>query len=90
MFFSLFLLQSSDKTSLYILDCMFSVFVIGTLVVFVWRGAWVLLDIFLFPEDITWSSWVSLVSKTFLKYVTIVNKYLYNRQYRLFPISLYF
>ncbi|KAF5285639.1 hypothetical protein FQA39_LY16545 [Lamprigera yunnana] len=50
-----------DKTSLYVLDCLFSVLIIGTLVVFVWRGAWILVDIYLFPEDSIWSSWASLV-----------------------------
>lgn len=51
-----------QKTSLYILDCLFSVLIVGTLVVFVWRGAWVLIDIYLFPENEAWSAWASLVS----------------------------
>jgi hypothetical protein len=51
----------SERTSLYVLDCLFSVLVIGTLVVFVWRGAWALIDIFLFPENDVWSAWGSLV-----------------------------
>ncbi|XP_031335024.1 uncharacterized protein LOC116164911 isoform X2 [Photinus pyralis] len=50
-----------EKTTLYVLDCLFSVFIIGTLVVFVWRGAWVLVDIYLFPENEYWSAWGSLV-----------------------------
>jgi len=50
-----------EKTTLYVLDCLFSVFVIGTLVVFVWRGAWVLIDLYLFPESEVWSAWGSLV-----------------------------
>ncbi|KAK5645287.1 hypothetical protein RI129_006587 [Pyrocoelia pectoralis] len=50
-----------EKTTLYVLDCLFSVFIIGTLVVFVWRGAWVLIDIYLFPENEYWSAWGSLV-----------------------------
>lgn len=50
-----------QKTSLYILDCLFSVLIVGTLVVFVWRGAWILLDIFIFPDNEIWSSWTSLV-----------------------------
>lgn len=49
-----------QKTSLYILDCLFSVLIVGTLVVFVWRGAWVLIDIYLFPENEAWSAWASL------------------------------
>ncbi|GLV32535.1 fuseless [Carabus blaptoides fortunei] len=58
---TMFKTTSSDKTSLYILDCLFSVFVIGTLVVFVWRGAWILLDLFIYPQDFKWSSWISLI-----------------------------
>ncbi|XP_017781763.1 PREDICTED: uncharacterized protein LOC108566416 isoform X2 [Nicrophorus vespilloides] len=50
-----------QRTSLYILDCLFSVLIVGTLVVFVWRGAWVLIDIYLFPEMADWSAWASLV-----------------------------
>lgn len=46
------LLQRCEKNlAAYVLDCLFSVFVIGTLVVFVWRGAWVILDIYLYPDD---------------------------------------
>ncbi|XP_025833802.1 uncharacterized protein LOC108739863 [Agrilus planipennis] len=50
-----------QKTSLYILDTVFSVYIVGTLVVFVWRGAWILIDLFLFPGNFTQSSWASLV-----------------------------
>ncbi|CAH0396169.1 unnamed protein product [Bemisia tabaci] len=46
---------------LYSLDCFFSVFIIGSLLVFVWRGAWTLIDIFLFPGDPVFSAWYSLV-----------------------------
>ncbi|XP_013196663.1 uncharacterized protein LOC106139712 [Amyelois transitella] len=52
---------SSRETVLYVLDCIFSVAVVGSLVVFVWRGSWALLDIFLFPEDKVKSSWTSLI-----------------------------
>ncbi|KAF5295362.1 hypothetical protein FQR65_LT01552 [Abscondita terminalis] len=58
---TMFKTSIEERTSLYILDCLFSVLVIGTLVVFVWRGAWVLLDIYLFPDDVVWSSWASLI-----------------------------
>lgn len=61
--FSFFVLQQGSKQpGLYILDCMFSVLVIGSLVVFVWRGLWVLLDMKLFPEDKALSAWASVVS----------------------------
>ncbi|KAJ8944529.1 hypothetical protein NQ318_009692 [Aromia moschata] len=52
--------QMGDKTLLYILDCLFSVLIVGTLVVFVWRGAWALMDLFVFPEDEVLSAWGSL------------------------------
>ncbi|XP_053612488.1 uncharacterized protein fusl isoform X2 [Plodia interpunctella] len=52
---------SSRETVLYVLDCVFSVAVVGSLVVFVWRGSWALLDIFLFPDDKVKSSWTSLI-----------------------------
>lgn len=56
------LLQNSRETALYVLDCIFSVGVVGSLVVFVWRGSWALLDIFLYPDDQVKSCWISLVS----------------------------
>ncbi|XP_076658883.1 uncharacterized protein LOC143362521 isoform X1 [Halictus rubicundus] len=46
--------------SLYLLDCAFSVGVVGTLVVFVWRGVWILVDLFLFPDDREYSAIGSL------------------------------
>ncbi|XP_041987864.1 uncharacterized protein LOC121739444 [Aricia agestis] len=52
---------SSRETALYILDCVFSVTVVGSLVVFVWRGSWALLDIFLYPNDVVKSCWTSLI-----------------------------
>ncbi|KAL1122305.1 hypothetical protein AAG570_003710 [Ranatra chinensis] len=51
---------SSDDLWMYILDCGFSVCVIGTLVVFVWRGVWCLLDMYLYPGDMATSAWASL------------------------------
>ena len=56
-----FWFQSSKQTALYILDCLFSVFVVHTLVVFVWRGAWCIIDIYLYPKDYLLSAWGSLV-----------------------------
>ncbi|XP_038113783.1 uncharacterized protein LOC6041637 [Culex quinquefasciatus] len=56
-----FKLSGSKQPGLYILDCMFSVLVIGSLVVFVWRGLWVLLDMELFPEDKALSAWASVL-----------------------------
>ncbi|ETN58915.1 fuseless [Anopheles darlingi] len=56
-----FKLTGSKDPGLYVLDCMFSVLVIGSLVVFVWRGLWVLLDLKLFPEDQGTSAWASVL-----------------------------
>ncbi|XP_058060505.1 uncharacterized protein LOC131211153 isoform X2 [Anopheles bellator] len=53
--------KGSKDPGLYVLDCMFSVLVIGSLVVFVWRGLWVLLDLKLFPEDHGASAWASVI-----------------------------
>uniref|UniRef100_U5ESC6 Putative fuseless n=1 Tax=Corethrella appendiculata TaxID=1370023 RepID=U5ESC6_9DIPT len=50
----------SRDPALYVLDCIFSVLVIGSLVVFVWRGLWVLLDLLLFPEEPSLSAFGSL------------------------------
>ncbi|XP_058119882.1 uncharacterized protein LOC131282408 [Anopheles ziemanni] len=56
-----FKLTGSKDPGLYVLDCMFSVLVIGSLVVFVWRGLWVLLDLKLFPHDQGTSAWASVI-----------------------------
>ncbi|XP_050089560.1 uncharacterized protein LOC126573456 isoform X1 [Anopheles aquasalis] len=56
-----FKLTGSKDPGLYVMDCMFSVLVIGTLVVFVWRGLWVLLDLKLYPEDQGTSAWASVL-----------------------------
>ncbi|XP_058803197.1 uncharacterized protein LOC131671072 isoform X2 [Phymastichus coffea] len=53
--------EASRDWALYALDCAFSVGVVGTLVVFVWRGAWALLDLYLFPESREHSAVGSLV-----------------------------
>ncbi|XP_055548351.1 uncharacterized protein LOC129731960 isoform X2 [Wyeomyia smithii] len=55
-----FKISGSKEPALYVLDCLFSVLVIGSLVVFVWRGLWVLLDLKLFPEDRGLSAWSSV------------------------------
>lgn len=44
------------------LDCLFSVMVVGSLVVLVWRGVWVFLDILIYPDNKTLSAFSSLVS----------------------------
>lgn len=54
--------QATDQPGLYILDCLFSVLVIGALVVFVWRGVWILCDLCIYPDNVIQSSWASMVS----------------------------
>ncbi|XP_014273204.1 uncharacterized protein fusl isoform X2 [Halyomorpha halys] len=51
---------STENLWVYLLDCVFSVCVIGMLVVFVWRGCWTILDTYLYPENIVLSTWMSL------------------------------
>ncbi|XP_030746645.1 uncharacterized protein LOC115875357 [Sitophilus oryzae] len=58
---TMFRVTVKEKVSLLILDCLFSVLVVGTLVVFVWRGLWIMVDLFLFPEDRVASAHGSLV-----------------------------
>lgn len=57
---TMFQRDSAENVWMYILDCAFSVCVIGTLVVFVWRGTWSLLDTYLYPENFVISTWLSL------------------------------
>ncbi|KAK7790557.1 hypothetical protein R5R35_013073 [Gryllus longicercus] len=57
---TMFRVPSTRHTYLYVLDCLFSVLVVGTLVVFVWRGVWTLLDLYLYPDQPPESSWASL------------------------------
>ncbi|XP_066592247.1 uncharacterized protein fusl isoform X2 [Prorops nasuta] len=58
---TMFRVDNTRDWSLYILDCAFSVGVIGTLVVFVWRGVWILVDLYVLPEDRETSAVSSLV-----------------------------
>ncbi|OQV12597.1 putative Cathepsin B-like cysteine proteinase 5 [Hypsibius exemplaris] len=51
----------ADKRFLLLLDSIFSVTVIGSLVIFEWRGIWVLLDLLLFPDNPTLALLVCLV-----------------------------
>ncbi|XP_001949515.2 uncharacterized protein LOC100162600 isoform X1 [Acyrthosiphon pisum] len=46
---------------LYVLDSFFSVCIIGSLVVIVWRGVWSLMDNYLYPDDYNTSAILSLV-----------------------------
>lgn len=55
------LLQSLRQPGLYLMDALFSIFVIGTLVVVAWRGLWGVMDLTLYPHDRAKSARGSLV-----------------------------
>ena len=44
--------------------------VIAASVISVWRGLWGLLDIYLFPQNVELSYWISLVAGLFVLYIT--------------------
>lgn len=54
--------KNSKQRHLIALDGLFSVTVIGSLVVLVWRGSFLLLDLVMFPENAEWSAWGSTVN----------------------------
>lgn len=58
---TLFQTKETEKPYLFLLDLTFSVVVVASFAVFVWRGSWILLDLFLFPQDDKWSAWGSCV-----------------------------
>ncbi|XP_065207206.1 uncharacterized protein fusl isoform X3 [Planococcus citri] len=62
LFPTMFETEWKKNKFLYILDSIFSVFIVGTLVILVWRGAWCLLDQTIFPGNETYllSGWISL------------------------------
>ncbi|XP_050520645.1 uncharacterized protein LOC126894043 isoform X2 [Daktulosphaira vitifoliae] len=53
--------SNTGYSCLYVLDSFFSVCIIGTLVVVVWRGVWAIMDKYLYPEQEQMSAWLSLV-----------------------------
>ncbi len=53
--------KESKQPHLIALDGIFSVTVVGSLVVLVWRGSFLYLDLVMFPEDAEWSAWGSTV-----------------------------
>ncbi|XP_014606771.1 PREDICTED: uncharacterized protein LOC106788212 [Polistes canadensis] len=65
---TMFRVNNTRGWSLYLLDCAFSVGVVGTLVVFVWRGVWILFDLYLLPENREYSALGSLA----IGYVIVV------------------
>lgn len=61
-FFSLLYFQPITDPGFFFTDCTFSVLVIGTLVVFVWRSMFALCDLLIYPTNESLSAFYSLVS----------------------------
>lgn len=53
--------QASNNPGFYFIDCTFSVLVIGTLVIFVWRSMFALCDLLIYSTDPSLSAFYSLV-----------------------------
>ncbi|KAF7287352.1 hypothetical protein GWI33_001712 [Rhynchophorus ferrugineus] len=68
LFPNMFKVKPTEKLSLYILDVTISIAVVTNLGVILWRGLWLLVDLYLFPDDLVLSSWASL----FLGYSMVV------------------
>ncbi|XP_057377434.1 uncharacterized protein LOC130698863 [Daphnia carinata] len=58
---TMFRTLESKQRHLIALDGLFSVTVVGSLVVLVWRGSFLLLDLVMFPEDVERSAWGSTI-----------------------------
>lgn len=56
-------MKDSKDCHMKILDGIFSVAVVGSLVVLVWRGSFLYLDILMFPTNEVHSAWGSTVSQ---------------------------
>ncbi|XP_030382855.1 uncharacterized protein LOC115630436 [Scaptodrosophila lebanonensis] len=69
---TMFKIPGFSQPGLYILDTLFSVFVIGTLVVIAWRGLWGIFDLILFPHDKAKSAWGSLLIGYLTVFVTFI------------------
>lgn len=65
----IFYFKASSDPGFYFVDCAFSVLVIGTLVLFVWRSMFALCDLLIYETDQSLSAWYSLVS--YLMYIFI-------------------
>ncbi|XP_046807700.1 uncharacterized protein LOC111681394 [Lucilia cuprina] len=64
---TMFKVGGFHQPGLYVMDTLFSVFVIGSLVVIAWRGLWGIMDLTLYPEDRARSAWGSLI----MGYITV-------------------
>ncbi|XP_050305252.1 uncharacterized protein LOC126742571 [Anthonomus grandis grandis] len=61
LFPNMFKVKASETISLYVLDVIFSISIVSNLGMFVWRGIWLLFDVFYFPQDEVRSAWGSLI-----------------------------
>lgn len=68
--------QGFHQTGLYVLDTMFSIFVVGTLVVLAWRGLWGIMDLTFFVNNRPQSALGSLV-KNLWKFINSLNIFTY-------------
>ncbi|XP_060528730.1 uncharacterized protein LOC132703474 isoform X2 [Cylas formicarius] len=62
LFPNMFKSKINESPALYLLDSTFSVFVVGTLVLTVWRGGWLFLDLYLMPNEFTLSCWTTAIA----------------------------
>ncbi|XP_017099899.2 uncharacterized protein fusl [Drosophila bipectinata] len=69
---TMFKIPGFHQPGLYVLDTLFSVFVIGSLVVIAWRGVWGIFDLLLFPRDRAKSAWGSLMIGYLTVFVTFL------------------
>ncbi|XP_002002895.3 uncharacterized protein LOC6576915 [Drosophila mojavensis] len=69
---TMFKIPGFAQPGLYVLDTLFSVFVIGSLVVIAWRGVWGIFDLTLFPRDKAKSAWGSLLIGYLTVFVTFI------------------
>ncbi|KAH8399568.1 hypothetical protein KR222_009851, partial [Zaprionus bogoriensis] len=69
---TMFKIPGFNQPGLYVMDTLFSVFVIGSLVVIAWRGVWGIFDLTLFPKDRAKSAWGSLLIGYLTVFVTFV------------------
>lgn len=70
--------KASSDPGFYFIDCAFSVLIIGTLVIFVWRCMFALCDLLIYPTDINLSAWYSLVSVPNYNFHFVIVTFLWN------------
>uniref|UniRef100_A0A1A9WUD2 Fuseless n=1 Tax=Glossina brevipalpis TaxID=37001 RepID=A0A1A9WUD2_9MUSC len=73
---TMFRIPSFRQPGLYLMDALFSIFVIGTLVVIAWRGLWGVMDLTLYPHDKVKSARGSLVKVPMMGCITVTLTYI--------------